>query len=90
MDPEPPQKTFLTSEEEEIKRFDPKKKYVYAIRLNFRQQTYLRRNPAASIYAITWQTESVGFRRLMLIRKDLENVVNVFIEAYLSENPGVK
>ena len=90
MDPEPPQKTFLTSEEEEIKRFDPKKKYVYAIRLNFRQQTYLRRNPEATTYAITWQTESVGFRRLMLIREDLENIVNAFIEAYLSENPGVK
>ena len=90
LDPEPPQKTFLTAKEEEIKRFDPKKKYVYAIRLTFRQQASLRRNPAATIYAITWQIESVGLKRLTLIRKDLENVVNVFIEAYLSENPGVK
>ncbi|MBW2429805.1 MAG: hypothetical protein JRF56_12650, partial [Deltaproteobacteria bacterium] len=88
LDPEPPKKTFLTAEEDEIKRFDPKKRYVYAIRLNFRQPVSLCRNPQATIFAITWQTESVGMRRLALIREDFENVVNVFIEAYLSENPG--
>jgi hypothetical protein len=88
IDPEPPKKTFLTAEEEEIKRFDPKKRYVYAIRLNFRQPVSLRRNPQATIFAITWQTEALGMRRLALIREDFENVVNVFIEAYLSENPG--
>jgi len=90
LDPEPAQKTFLTATEEEIKRVDPKKKYVYAIRLNFRQQASLRRNPDKTIFAITWQTESVGFRRLALMREDLENVVNVFIEAYLSENQDIK
>ena len=90
LDPEPPQKTFLTAKEGEIKRFDAKKRYVYAIRLNFRQQASLLRNPEATIYAITWQTESVGLRRLTLIREDIENVVNNFIEAYMSENPGVK
>ena len=88
LDPEPPKKTFLTAEDEEIKRFDPKKRYVYAIRLNLRQPASLKRNPDATISAITWQTESVGMRRLALIREDFENVVNVFIEAYLSENPG--
>jgi len=90
LDPEPPKKTFSTSEEEKIERIDPKKKYVYAIRLNFRQAVSLRRTPAASVFAITWQTESVGLRRLVLIREDFTNVVNVFIEAYLSENPDIK
>lgn len=88
MDSEPPKKTFTTAKEEEIKRFDPKKKYVYSIRLNFRQPASLQRNPEARISAITWQTESVGMRRLAKIREDFENVVNNFIEAYLSENPG--
>ena len=88
MDPEPPKKTFTTAGEEEIQRFDPKKRYVYAIRLNLRQPASLRRNPEATISAITWQTESVGMRQLAAIRKDFENVVNVFIEAYASENPG--
>jgi hypothetical protein len=44
------------------------------------------RNPALKALAITWQTESVGFRRLTLIREDLMNVIDVFIEAYMSEN----
>jgi len=88
MDPEPPKKTFITAEEKEIQRFDPKKRYVYAIRLNFRQPASLRRTPEATISPITWQTESVGMKRLAMIRKDFEDVANVFIEAYLSENPG--
>ena len=90
LNPEPPKKSFLTSEEDKIERIDPKKKYVYAIRLNFRQPASLRRNPEATVFAITWQTESVGLRRLALIREDFENVVNAFIEAYLSENPNIK
>jgi plasmid maintenance system killer protein len=90
LDPEPLKKTFLTTDEDKIERLDPKKKYVYAIRLNFRQPASLRRNPETTVFAITWQTESVGLRRLALIREDFENVVNAFIEAYLSENPNIK
>jgi hypothetical protein len=90
LDPEPPKKTFLTSEEEKIEGIAPKKRYVYAIRLNFRQPASLRRTPAITVFAITWQTESMGLRRLALIREDFENVVNVFIEAYLSENQDIK
>jgi hypothetical protein len=87
-DPEPPKKSFVIDEEEKLERFNPKKRYVYAIRLNLRQMVSLRRNPEQTTYAITWQTETLGLRRVALIRKDIENVVNVFIEAYLSENPG--
>jgi len=65
-------------------------RYVYAIRLNFRQAVSLLRNPGTTIFSITWQTESVGMRRLVHMREDFENVVNGFIEAYLSENPGIK
>jgi hypothetical protein len=90
LDPEPPKKTFSTSDKENIEKLNPKKRYVYAIRLNFRQPASLRRTPAATVFAITWQTESVGLRRLALIREDIENVVNVFIEAYLSENQDIK
>ena len=90
LDPEPSKKTFLTTDEEKIEKIDPKKRYIYAIRLNFRQPASLRRNPEQTTLAITWQTESVGLRRLALIREDFENVVHVFIEAYLSENPDIK
>jgi hypothetical protein len=68
------------------KKIESKKKYVYAIRLNFRQMVLFPRDPALKALAITWQTESVGFRRLALIREDVMNVIDVFIEAYLSEN----
>ena len=86
LDPEPPQKTFTTSTEDKIQRIDPKARLVYAIRLNLRQPVSLARNPDVTVSAITWQTESVGLRRLAQIREDFENVVDVFIEAYLSEN----
>ncbi len=88
--PEPPKKSFVIDEEEKSGKFDPKKRYVYAIRLNLRQLASLRRNPEKTTYAITWQTETLGLSRVAHIREDIENVVNVFIEAYLSENPNLK
>jgi len=72
LNPEPLNKTFITAKEEKIEKFDPQRRYVYAIRLNLRQPVLLQRNPEAPISAITWQTESVGFRRLALIREDIE------------------
>ena len=86
LEPERVRKTYTTLDENEIEKLDTKKKYVYAIRLNFRQMVLFPRDPALKALAITWQTESVGFRRLTLIREDLMNVIDVFIEAYLSEN----
>ncbi len=84
--PEGTRKIYTTLDEDEIEKVDTKKKYVYAIRLNFRQMVLFPRDSALKILAITWQTESLGFRRLTLIREDLMNVIDVFIEAYLSEN----
>ena len=85
-EPEAVKKKYTTLDENEIEKVDTKKKYVYAIRLNFRQMVLFPRDLALKALAITWQTESVGFRRLTLIRQDLMNVIDVFIEAYLSEN----
>ena len=86
LEPEAARKVYTTLDENQIEKVDTKKKYVYAIRLNLRQMVVLPRNPALKALAITWQTESVGFRRLALIREDVMNVIDVFIEAYLSEN----
>ena len=89
-DPEPAKKSFLSpgGKEEKIEAVDIKKKYIYAIRLNLRQLVSLKRNPSAEAFSITWQAESVGMRRLALIRDDIKRLVDVFIEAYLSENPS--
>lgn len=87
-DPEPAKKKYpaLDKKEDTIEQVDVKKRYVYAIRLNLRQLVSLKRDPAAEAFSITWQTESVGMRRLALIKDDIKNLVDVFIEAYISEN----
>jgi hypothetical protein len=87
-DPEPAKKQFLSlnGNEEKIEVVDTKKKYIYAIRLNLRQLVSLKRDPSAEAFSITWQAESVGMRRLAIIRDDIKRLVDVFIEAYLSEN----
>ena len=88
-DPEPAKKSFMSidGKEEKIEVADVKKKYIYAVRLNLRQLVSLKRDPSAEVFSITWQTESVGMRRLMHIREDIKSIVDRFIEAYTSENP---
>ncbi|MGD9045060.1 MAG: hypothetical protein PVG06_15185 [Desulfobacterales bacterium] len=89
-DYEPAKKTFLSldDKEEKIENLDTKKKYIYAIRLNLRQLVALKRNPSADAFSITWQTETVGLRRLTLIKDHIKTQVDVFIEVYISENPN--
>lgn len=90
-DPEPAKKQLpsLGKNEEIIEKIDVKKRYVYAIQLNLRQLVFLKRDPAAEAFSITWQTESVGMRRLSLIQERIKSLVDVFIEAYASENPNL-
>ena len=89
-DPEPAKKKYpaLDTKEDKIEQVDVKKRYVYAIRLNLRQLVSLKRDPTAEAFSITWQAESVGLRRLALIKDDIKSLVDVFIEAYISENPN--
>ena len=89
-DPEPAKKQFPTDDKsgDIIEKVDVKKRYIYAIRLNLRQLVSLKRNPSAEAFSITWQAESAGMRRLALIKDDIKSLVDVFIEAYISENPN--
>ena len=89
-DPEPAKKQFPTDDKsgDVIEKVDVKKRYVYAIRLNLRQLVSLKRDPSAEAFSITWQAESVGMRRLAIIKDDIKSMVDVFIEAYISENPA--
>ena len=89
-EPEIARKTYQDLDGTAVEKTDTKKKYIYAIRLNFRQTVVIPRHPDLKAQAITWQTESLGFNRLSLIRDDVMNVTDVFIEAYLSENPQKK
>ena len=89
-DPEPAKKQFPTDDKsgDIIEKVDVKKRYIYAIRLNLRQLVSLKRDPSAEVFSITWQTESVGMRRLALIKDDIKSLADVFIEAFFSENPN--
>ena len=89
-DPEPAKKQFPTDDKsgDIIEKVDVKKRYIYAIRLNLRQLVSLKRDPSAEAFSITWQAESVGMRRLAIIKDDIKSMVDVFIEAYISENPA--
>jgi len=89
-DPEPAKNQFPTDDKsgDIIEKVDVKKRYIYAIRLNLRQLVSLKRDPSAEAFSITWQAESVGMRRLAIIKDDIKSMVDVFIEAYTSENPA--
>jgi hypothetical protein len=89
-DPEPAKKQFPADDKsgDIIEKVDVKKRYIYAIRLNLRQLVSLKRDPAAETFSITWQAESVGLRRLAPIKDDIKSLVDVFIAAYISENPN--
>ena len=88
---EPAKKTFLSldDKEEKIETADTKKKYIYALRLNLRQMVALQRDSSVKAFSITWQAESVGLRRLALIKDDIKSQVDGFIEAYSSDNPDL-
>ena len=90
-DPEPAKKHFPTDDKsgDIIEKVDVKKRYIYAIRLNLRQLVSLKRDPSAEAFSITWQAESAGMRRLALIKDDIKSLADVFIEAYISENPNL-
>ncbi len=89
-DSEPVKKRFPTDDKsgDIIEKVDVKKRYIYAIRLNLRQLVALKRDPFAEAFSITWQAESVAMRRLALMKDDIKSLVDVFIEAYTSENPA--
>ena len=89
LDPEPAVKRFSTADGK-IEKTDLKKKYVYTVRLNLRQAVMLERDTTLTPTAITWQTEAIGFNRLSLLQNEVSRAVNVFIEAYSSENASVK
>lgn len=89
VNPEPARKVYKTwGDDKDIEKIDTNKQYIYAIRLNLRQLVVLPRDPAFRAWSITWQTESVGIRQVSLIREAVLNTIDVFIEAYFSENPG--
>ena len=64
--------------------------YPYSIDLLLIQKVSLLRDPKLTSYAITWSTGgvgSIGKQILSQLRESVEAMVDVFIKAYLAENP---
>jgi hypothetical protein len=64
--------------------------YPYSIDLLLIQKVSLLRDPKLTSYAITWSTGgvgSIGKQILSQLRDNVEAMVDVFIKAYLAENP---
>ena len=64
--------------------------YPYSIDLLLIQKVSLLRDPKLTSYAITWSTGgvgSIGKQILSQLRENVEAMVDVFIKAYLAENP---
>ena len=64
--------------------------YPYSIDLLFVQKVSLLRDPKLTSYAVTWSTGgvgSIGKSILSQLRENVEAMVDVFMRAYLAENP---
>ncbi|OGP87736.1 MAG: hypothetical protein A2157_06355 [Deltaproteobacteria bacterium RBG_16_47_11] len=64
--------------------------YPYSIDMLFIQKVSLLRDPKLTSYAVTWSTGGVGSIAkpiLSQLRESVEAMVDVFVNAYLMENP---
>ena len=64
--------------------------YPYCIDMLLIQKVSLLRDPKQTTYAVTWSTGgvgSIGEAILSQLRENVEEMVDVFIKAYLAENP---
>lgn len=64
--------------------------YPYSIDLLLMQKVSLLRDPGQTTYAVTWSTGGVGSIEksiLSQLRGSMEEMVDLFIKTYLSENP---
>ncbi len=64
--------------------------YPYSIDVLLIQKVSLVRDPGRTAYAVTWSTGGVGSIAkpiLSQLQNNIEDILDVFVEAYLSENP---
>jgi len=70
-------------------KFGQRDRYVFNIRVELVQTVSLERSPQVKIDAATWSTSVTGTsHKLSTVRDQLGELVDVFINAYLSANPG--
>ncbi len=60
--------------------------YPYALDIGARQMVRLERDPAITVYATTWSVGSAGIARLPNVRDTLKDLLDEFLNAWLSVN----
>ena len=69
-------------------KFGQRDRYVFSIAVEFVQTVSLERSPQVKIDATTWSTSVTGTsHKLSTVRDQLGELVDLFINAYLSVNP---
>ena len=67
--------------------------YSYSVDIGVIQGVRLQRDPRQKIHAVTWSTGGVGSIKKEFVNRlsdSVEDLVNVFVKAYLSMNPRKK
>jgi len=65
--------------------------YAYSIDIGLVQNIVLQRDPKQTGYSVTWSTGGLGLiekKQLNQIRESVEDMVLIFIKAFLSVNPA--
>ena len=65
---------------------------IYGVRTDLLQEVTLKRNPNIQITAITWSRETIGTVgevKISQIRTLLKDLIDEFINDYLSVNPTI-
>jgi hypothetical protein len=65
----------------------PQQAAAFVVRLEFRQVVGLRRPPHVLVFADTWSVAKLGQGDASVVRDQLEDLVDQFINAWLSVNP---
>ena len=65
-----------------------KPNFPYSINLELNQKTRLIRDPSIEAPGATWSTSGVGYGEIPHIRESVKDNMDIFINAWLSVNPG--
>lgn len=74
----------------QVRKLTPRQ-FPYAIKVQVLQEMKLVRNPAMQCSASSWEVAALGVANDMrTIREDLGDLIDMFINDYLSVNPAEK
>ena len=81
------QKHIYTVDGVKLPKSGSENKYLYSTRLELHQSVFLQQNPDIKLLAVTWETDSLGYRRLARIREDINGLIDAFVNDFKIVNP---